>query len=88
MRYEVSWDVRAIDMAAGFLGDDPAGLDLVLDQVERLCVEPRPPEARAWGEVLLRLRVGRYRVTYSVDDAAEHIEIIRVGRVGAEDRNR
>jgi mRNA-degrading endonuclease RelE of RelBE toxin-antitoxin system len=38
--------------------------------------------------MLLRLRVGRYRVTYSVDDAAEHIEIIRVGRVGPQDRSR
>jgi hypothetical protein len=42
--YEVNWEIRALDLAAGFLGDDPAGVAELWESVSRLAEEPRPPE--------------------------------------------
>ena len=58
--------------------DDTAGLTAVLDATEALAAEPQPPEAFRWGEVS-RLRVGRYRVFYTV--AGDAVTIDRVDRV-------
>lgn len=83
MRYDVTWDVRAIDAAAGFLADDAQALDDVLRRVDQLGVDPRPAEAVPWGQVPLRLRVGRYRVTYAVDDMARMVDVVRIGRLAS-----
>lgn len=39
---QVIWEALAIDQAAGFLRDDPAGVGEMLDAVARLADEPRP----------------------------------------------
>jgi mRNA interferase RelE/StbE len=63
----VIYEEKAIDQAAGFLADDPAGLGAVLDAVDRLAGEPRPAESFPYGSPdLRRLRVGRYRVMYEI----------------------
>jgi hypothetical protein len=38
----VIYEEKAINQAAGFLADDPAGLGAVLDAVDRLADDPRP----------------------------------------------
>ena len=63
MSYQVNWEIAALDLAAGFLGDDPAGVASLWESVSRLAAEPRPAESFAYGSPdLRRLRVGRYRV--------------------------
>ena len=45
---------------------DQAGIRAIGAAVARLPVNPYPPEAFRWGDVL-RLRVGPYRVMYTVE---------------------
>ena len=42
MSREVIWEAQAIDQAAGFLRDDPAGVREMLDAVAGLVDDPRP----------------------------------------------
>jgi mRNA interferase RelE/StbE len=47
--YEVSWEIQALDQAAGFLRDDPSGVAALWDSVSRLADEPRPLESFPYG---------------------------------------
>jgi mRNA interferase RelE/StbE len=52
----------------------------VLDEIDQLGNDPRPPGCRKLaGEDLFRIRVGDYRVVYSIDDDARHVIIVRTG---------
>ena len=42
MTLRVLYEEKAIDQAAGFLADDPAGVRAVLDAVDELAGDPRP----------------------------------------------
>jgi mRNA interferase RelE/StbE len=80
--YQINWDIRALDLAAGFLSDDPGGVASLLEAVDRLAEEPRPPESFPYGSSdLRRLKAGRYRVLYEVDEANKMVEIDHVARV-------
>ncbi len=82
MSYQVNWEIRAIDLTAGFLRDDPAGVAALWEHVSQLADEPRPPESFPYGSPdLRRLRAGRYRVFYTVDDDRQIIQIDHVGRL-------
>jgi mRNA interferase RelE/StbE len=73
--YRVNWEIRAIDLTAGFLSDDPAGVAALWDRVSRLADEPRPAESFPYGSPdLRRLRAGRYRVFYTVDDDRQTVQ--------------
>jgi mRNA interferase RelE/StbE len=73
--YRVNWEIRAIDLTAGFLSDDPAGVAALWDRVSRLADEPRPPESFPYGSPdLRRLRAGWYRVFYTVDDDRQTVQ--------------
>lgn len=50
------------------------------DKIDALAIEPRPYGAKALrGEPgLLRVRVGDYRVIYSVEDNVLHVLVVRV----------
>jgi mRNA interferase RelE/StbE len=68
--YQVNWEIRALDLAAGFLGDDPTGVAVLWESVSRLAEEPRPAESFAyWSPDLRRLRADRCRVFYTIDRA-------------------
>jgi mRNA interferase RelE/StbE len=43
--YQVNWEIGALDQAAGFLRDDPAGVAALWDSIS----QPRPPESFAYG---------------------------------------
>ena len=82
MSYQVDWEIRALDLAAGFLGDDPAGVAELWESVSRLAKEPRPPESFPYGSPdLRRLRAGRYRVFYTIDEQRQAVEIDHVARL-------
>jgi mRNA interferase RelE/StbE len=67
----VIWEEQAIDQAAGFLRDDPAGLAAVLDAVGRLADDLHPSASFSYGSPdRRRLRIGRYRVMYDITDDA------------------
>jgi mRNA interferase RelE/StbE len=80
--YEVNWEIRALDQAAGFLREDPAGVAALWEIVSRLTTDPRPPESFAYGSPdLRRLRAGRYRVFYTIDEKQRVVQIDHVARL-------
>ena len=82
MSYQVNWEIPALDLTAGFLRDDPAGVGALWESVSRLADEPRPPESFAYGSPdLRRLRVGRYRVFYTIDEEQRVVQIDHVARL-------
>jgi mRNA interferase RelE/StbE len=81
--YEVIWSERALDQAAGFLKDDPPGLEQLLSAVDLLADDPRPAGTTEYGSPdIRRLHVGRYRVLYDVNDSIVTVVVIHAGRVG------
>jgi mRNA interferase RelE/StbE len=80
--YQVNWEIQALDQTAGFLRDDPIGVAALWDSVSRLAGEPRPPEAFPYGSPdLRRLRAGRYRVFYTIDEERRAVQIDHVARL-------
>lgn len=77
MSLRIDYDEKAIDQAAGFLRDDPAGIHDVLDAIDKLAGDSRPAGSFPYGSPdLRRLRVGRYRVPYEITSdvvAVRHI---------------
>jgi mRNA interferase RelE/StbE len=69
-----------VSLALGRYLDDPAGLREVLEAIDGLAEDPRPPASVSWGPVLSRLHVGRYRVIYEIGDVV--ISVRRIDRVG------
>jgi mRNA interferase RelE/StbE len=81
LTYEIVWADEAFAAAQVFMVDDPAGLATVLDAVDGLAGNPRPPEAMPWGGTdVLRLRIGSNRVLYEIDDQVVRIDVIHLGR--------
>lgn len=82
MSYQVNWEVQALDQAAGFLHDDPVGVAGLWESISRLADEPRPPESFPYGSPdLRRLRAGRYRVFYTIDEPSKLVQIDHVARL-------
>lgn len=78
----VEYDERAISQAATFL-DDPQGIRTVLDAIDRLTDDPRPAGSFPYGSPdLRRLRVGRYRILYEVNEDTVAIRHIARGTGG------
>jgi mRNA interferase RelE/StbE len=77
--FEIIFEEKAISRAASFLADDPDGLREVLDAIDGLAQNPRPPQSFAFGSPdLRRLRVGRYRVLYRIQ--ADAISVGHIAR--------
>ena len=71
-----------LDQTAGFLRDDPAGVAALWDTVGQLAGEPRPLESFPYGSPdLRRLRAGRYRVFYTIDEEQRVVQIDHVARL-------
>lgn len=83
MSYEIAWADEAFVAAQAFMADDPAGLATVFGTVDELAGNPRPPSAIPWGSTaFLRLRIGRYRILYEINDRLIRIDVITLGRSG------
>ncbi|MFD3406987.1 type II toxin-antitoxin system RelE/ParE family toxin [Kribbella sp. NPDC058693] len=81
MTYEVIWSERALDQAAGFLKDDAEGLAQLFASVDLLADDPRPAGTAEYGTPdRRRLRSGRYRVLYDVNDSTVTVVVIHAGR--------
>jgi mRNA interferase RelE/StbE len=80
--YQVNWEILALDQAAGFLSDDDAGVAALWESISQLADQPRPPESFPYGSPdLRRLRAGRYRVFYAIDEERHVIQIDHVARL-------
>lgn len=80
MTRPIVWSERGINAAAGFLTDDPQGVRQLLKTVDHLADDPKPADSLEYGSPgLRRLRAGRYRILYEIDDDA--ITVIHVGRL-------
>jgi mRNA interferase RelE/StbE len=52
----------------------------IIDGLDRLSENPRPPGARRLGGPgPYRTRVGDYRIVYEIDDDRRHVRVIRIG---------
>ncbi|KIF01398.1 plasmid stabilization protein [Streptomyces sp. RSD-27] len=80
------WETAALEAAARFLRDDPAGVRLLLESADLLPAGPRPDGTAAYGSPdVRRMHAGRYRLLYRVtaDGGAggTAIKVLHVGRV-------
>ncbi len=83
MTHELTWSLPALDRAAGYLKDDPPGVEAVLDAADDLAVDPRrEPSTELGSPDLRRLRVGRYRLLYEIDDERGVVVVVHLGRLG------
>jgi mRNA interferase RelE/StbE len=78
--YEIIFEPHALDAAARFLAEDPAGLAKVLDAIDELAHDPRPMGSTAYGPDMRRLRVDDYRVLYAIESEAVRILVTHLGR--------
>jgi mRNA interferase RelE/StbE len=70
---------ESVSLALGNYLADAAGLIKVLEAIDALAEDPRPPNAVPWGRVMTRLHIGHYRVLYEIGETT--IWVIRVDRV-------
>jgi mRNA interferase RelE/StbE len=79
LTYRLLFEAAAINSAAGFLADDPGGIQAALTAIDLLTDEPRPAESTPFGSPdVRRLRIGRYRALYRISD--DTIAVIHLGR--------
>ncbi len=79
MSYSVSIRRQALKELAKL---PPADTRKVTDAIDMLSEEPRPvgcKKLKGRSEAMWRVRVGDYRVIYSIDD---EIEVVEVGKIG------
>ncbi|MFJ3900659.1 type II toxin-antitoxin system RelE/ParE family toxin [Streptomyces sp. NPDC090025] len=81
MTYEIIFEPGALNSAARFLKDDPDGLALVLDTIDKLANDPRPTGSIAYGSPSLRrLRINDYRVLYVIEEDVIRVLVTHLGR--------
>ena len=80
--WQVTWGLRALNAAAGYLSDDREGVAGVMAVSRELETQPLRPDAFPLGSpTRLRLHVGRYRIVYQVDEQDRLVTIVRLGRL-------
>jgi mRNA interferase RelE/StbE len=80
MSYEVIYELPFLDLAAGFMKDDSSGVAALFDTVDQLADDPRPGTSFIRGEYA-RLRAGRYRVKYQIDEEAKTVKVQDLARL-------
>ncbi|MBM3942103.1 MAG: type II toxin-antitoxin system RelE/ParE family toxin [SAR202 cluster bacterium] len=71
--YQVSLRSRRVQRELDALSQ--ADYPRVMAAIYALALEPRPPESTRLDDGIFRIRVGRYRIIYQVDDRARTVEI-------------
>jgi mRNA interferase RelE/StbE len=79
----VSYEVRVDEGAIRALADLPPNVQRrIRARIDALADDPRPANAEHLTDPfrgVLRLRVGSYRVSYTIDDKARAVDVWRVG---------
>ena len=80
--YRIEWKASALKELKGI---ERNVVPRIFAAVEALAREPRPAGYRklSGASMTYRVRVGRYRVVYTVEDECLVVQIIRVGHRGA-----
>jgi mRNA interferase RelE/StbE len=79
--YSVTWDPPAVIAASRYLADDPVGLTQLMDAIELLADDPRPPGSFPYGsEDLRRVRAGHYRALIEIDPRERTVTVLHLGR--------
>ena len=79
MTHRLILETAAINAAAGFLADDPDGLQAALQAIDRLTDDPQPEGSAPFGSPdMRRLHANRYRALHRISD--DTITIINLGR--------
>ncbi len=82
MSYHVSYEIGFLDLAAGFMKDDPAGIAELLITLDLLEADPKPKTSFPYGSTgIRRLRADRYRVLYAIDEGSGTIRVDHLARV-------
>ncbi|MFJ4830412.1 type II toxin-antitoxin system RelE/ParE family toxin [Streptomyces sp. NPDC088747] len=82
MTYEIIFEPRALNSAARFLEEDPSGLTLVLDTIDKLARDPRPAGSIPYGSPdLRRLHIGDYRILYVIEEHVIRVLVTHIGRI-------
>lgn len=78
----MSYEVRLRRAAQKGLDAIPQnGYEAVAEAISTLKENPRPPKVKKLADSgLWRVRVGRYRIVYAIDDGARSVTIVRVAR--------
>jgi mRNA interferase RelE/StbE len=80
--YQVNWEIQALDQTAGFLRDDPVGVATLWDTLASSPMSRGRPESFPYGSPdLRRLRAGRYRVCYTIEEERRVVQIDHVARL-------
>lgn len=80
MTYTIIWSVSAARTLRDFREQDPAGAGEIRAAIESLADDPRPDDSFPYGPAHRRLRVGRYRVMYRIDDKEISVIILNLAR--------
>ncbi|UUN26651.1 type II toxin-antitoxin system RelE/ParE family toxin [Streptomyces sp. FIT100] len=83
MSWRILWEAAALNAAAGYLKDDPEGVDALLQATDQLAENARPAESRPWGTEHWRLRRGPWRVLYRLDPDGRIVHIEHIGHTGS-----
>jgi mRNA interferase RelE/StbE len=78
--YAIIWSVSAARMLRDFREQDPAGAGEIRTAIEALAEDPRPDDSFPYGPVYRRLRVGRYRVMYRIEDKEVSVIVLNLAR--------
>jgi hypothetical protein len=70
---------ESVSLSLGNYLADSAGLTNVLQAIDALADDPRPPTAVPWGRVMMRLHIDPYRVLYEIGETT--IWVRRIDRV-------
>jgi mRNA interferase RelE/StbE len=70
---------ESVSLSLGNYLADSAGLTKVLEAIDALADNPRPPNAVPWGRVVMRLHIDPYRVLYEIGETT--IWVRRIDRV-------
>jgi hypothetical protein len=76
------WEPTAVNAAARYLAEDPAGVDSLMQATDQLAEDSRPAASRPWGTEYRRLRHGPWRIIYRLDADQQKLYIEHIGRSG------
>jgi mRNA interferase RelE/StbE len=82
----VTDDVYRVNFAASakreLIALSANAIERIQPKIRELANDPRPPSCKKLrgAKNLWRIRIGNYRVVYTVDDAAKTVDVMRIAR--------
>ena len=80
MTYTIIWSLSAARTLRDFREQDPEGVGALRTAIEALADDPRPDGSFPYGPTYRRLRAGRYRVLYRIEDKEVSVIVLNLAR--------